>query len=345
MMVLVYIAIIFFWLFYAFRVMGKKQVSHQQIVTFSTSFLDAMLFLHYLALLLMWLRHDEKVFTVSVVRNVDGMRRFYNVGQNSIQKTAQHVLERYYVDFTEYNPYTPRPSSRSKINNKLSGLKLYDLDGKGGADAKGLENLSQQASKAMIAAAAVGRRKEGRNDRFYEEQELDRRIRKRRARLVAAAEEAFGHIARLNAYEMSKKAAGAMDTEEASQAIFPTLARPLQKYLRTTRQQLHFPLESIMKHLSHCITFDLSARAFVQRYIIDQPCVSHADARGREEWTLTCDVSPSRQVSAGTVFSLKNNNITIVVVVARSPVLKVREQAYNSDLDKFILRLNSEKSV
>ena len=33
--------------------------------------------------------------------------------------------------------------------------------------------------------------------RFYEEQEYDRRVRKRRARLMVAAEEAFTHIKRL----------------------------------------------------------------------------------------------------------------------------------------------------
>lgn len=137
-----------------------------------------------------------------------------------------------------------------------------------------------------------------------------------------------------------------MGPDEASQAIFPTLARPLQKYLRTTRQQLHFPLDSIMKHLSHCITFDLSARAFVQRYTKDQPCVTHVDPHThKEDWTLVCDVSPSRQVTTGTVFQLRSSNLSLVVVVGRSPVLKVRETAYNTDLDKFVLRLNSETSV
>lgn len=343
MMVVVYIVVICFWLFYAFRIIGKKGIEHRNIISFASSFIDSMLFLHYLGVVLMWLRHEEKIYTISVVRNVDGMRKFYNMGQNSIQKAAVFILERYYIDFTEYNPYMPRPSSRKQVN-KLQGLKLYDLEGKNNDGM--IENLSQQASKAVIAAAAAGRRKEGRNDRFYEEQELDRRIRKRRARLVAAAEEAFGHIARLNAYEMTKKAGGAMDTDEASQAIFPTLARPLQKYLRTTRQQLHFPLESIMKHLAHCITFDLSARAFVERYIRDQPCVSHVDHRNnKEEWTLVCDISPSKQVTEGTVFQLKNNNLSLVVVIGRVPVLKIKESAYNPDLNKYVLRLNSETSV
>jgi len=343
MMVIVYIVIICFWLFYALRVIKLKESNQLDIVHFANSFMDSMLFLHYLALLLMWIRPQENLYTISVIRNADGMRKFYNIGQCSIQKAAVFILERYYVDFTEYNPYMPRPSSRTKIN-KFNTLKFYDLDGKSDAGNGGLNNLTQQASKAMIAAAA-GRRKEGRNDRFYEEQELDRRLRKRRARLVAAAEEAFGHIARLHAYEMSKNASGSMDPEEAAQAIFPTIARPLQKYLRTTRQQTHYPLESILKHLMHCITFDLSARAFLERYTVDQPCISYVGYDRTQDWTLTSDISPTRQMGEGTVFQLKKEDISLIVAVSRMPVFRIDESAYTADNDKFVLRLNSETSV
>lgn len=342
MMVLVYIVIICFWLFFAIKVIGgKKSRRPDDIASFAISFMDCMLVLHYLALLLMWIRREEKVFTISVIRNVDGMRKYYNIGQCSIQKAALFVLEQYYIDFTEYNPYMPRPTSRTKISNKLAGLKIYDLDGKGDTG----NSFSQQASKAMIAAAAAGRRREGRNDRFYEEMELDKRIRKRRARLVASAEEAFGHIARLNAFEMNKKANGSMDPEEAAQAIFPTLARPLQKYLRTTKQQLHYPLESILKHLAHCISYDLSSKAFIERYTCDQPCISYVGSDQNQEWTLVCDIAPSRQTSEGTVFQLRCEDISLVIAVSRMPIFQMSEDAYNSDFNKFILRLNSETSV
>lgn len=339
MMVLVYLVIICFWLFFAIHVIGVSGINQEAIVNFAVSFLDSMLFLHYMALILLWIRPQEKVYTVSVIRNVDGMRRYYNIGQNSIQKAAVFCLERYYIDFTEYNPYMPRPASRTKIN-KLAGLKFYDLDGKPDGS-----NLSQQASKAVIAAAAAGRRREGRNDRFYEEQELDRRIRKRKARLVAAAEEAFGHIARMNAYEMTKKANGSMDPDEAAQAVFPTLARPLQKYLRTTRQQLHYPLESILKHLSHCISFDLSSKAFVERYTCDQPCISYVGTDRQQDWTLISDIAPTRQLGEGTVFQLKHDDISLVIAVSRLPIFSMDEEPYNSDTNRFVFRLNSETSV
>nr|XP_047129313.1 vang-like protein 2-B isoform X1 [Hydra vulgaris] len=337
-----YLVVTLFWLFYVIQIFGKKSSDLSGIVSFAIYFIDSMLFLHYLALLLMWIRHQENIYNVSVIRNVDGSRKHYMIGQCSIQKAAVNVLEKYYIDFNEYNPYLPRPTSRSKIN-KFSNIKFYDLDNK--MDMGNGKNFSQQASKAVIAAAALGRRKEGRNDRFYEELEIDRRVRKRKARLVAAAEEAFGHIARLNAFDTSKKANGSMNPDEAAQAIFPTLARPLQKYLRTTRQQLHYPLESIMKHLAHCIMFDMSARAFLERYTCDQPCVGYVSSSQSQDWTLISDFAATKQLSDGMIFQLQQNDISLVVVVSRTPIFKISEHAYDIDTNRFILRLSSETSV
>ena len=47
-----------------------------------------------------------------------------------------------------------------------------------------------------------GRKDMGHNDRFYEEYEYERRVRKRRAKLVTSTEEAFAHIKRMSADQM-----------------------------------------------------------------------------------------------------------------------------------------------
>ena len=54
---------------------------------------------------------------------------------------------------------------------------------------------------------------------------------------------------------------------DAAQAIFPGVARPLQKYLRTTRQQPRYTGEGILNHLATCIGHGLSAKAFVEPYL------------------------------------------------------------------------------
>ena len=62
-----------------------------------------------------------------------------------------------------------------------------------------------------------------------------------------------------------------MEPYEAAQAIFPTLSRPLQKYLRVTRQQPRHNVDSILRHLATCLSYDLSPRAFLEKFLVTTP--------------------------------------------------------------------------
>lgn len=57
--------------------------------------------------------------------------------------------------------------------------------------------LRQGHTRAVLTASAR-RRDSAHNERFYEEHEYERRVRKRKARLITAAEEAFTHIKRMH---------------------------------------------------------------------------------------------------------------------------------------------------
>ena len=78
-------------------------------------------------------------------------------------------------------------------------------------------------------------------------------------RLVVAVEEAFTHIKRLQEEEQ-KNPREVMDPREAAQAIFASMARAMQKYLRTTKQQPYHTMESILQHLEFCITHDMTPK-------------------------------------------------------------------------------------
>lgn len=58
-----------------------------------------------------------------------------------------------------------------------------------------------------------------------------------------------------------------MDSMEAAQAIFPSMARALQKYLRITRQQPAYPVTTIHEHLAQCISHDMSPKAFLEEFL------------------------------------------------------------------------------
>lgn len=84
------------------------------------------------------------------------------------------------------------------------------------------------------------------------------------SRLVVAVEEAFTHIKRLQdddpAASSPKHPREVMDPREAAQAIFAPMARAMQKYLRTTRQQPYHSMESILTHLQFCITHNMTPK-------------------------------------------------------------------------------------
>ena len=80
-------------------------------------------------------------------------------------------------------------------------LKVYDVDGVtqsagGGVAGQVVGSMPVGGTHGMLAAAAR-QRDSGHNERFYDEQEYERRVKRRRARLIVAAEEAFTHIKRL----------------------------------------------------------------------------------------------------------------------------------------------------
>lgn len=142
-------------------------------------------------------------------------------------------------------------------------------------------------SAQAIMAAAARKRDASHNDRFYEEMDWERRVKKRKARLVTAAEEAFSHVKRLHEEKGEFWEGGVprllknhvlfflgpcvpMDAHEAAQAVFPSLARSLQKYLRITRQQPRHTAENVVRHLAQCLSYDVSPRAFLERFFSPQ---------------------------------------------------------------------------
>ena len=332
---LILILLIAYWLFFVVRVWQKEVAEFRGIVLFAVSLVDALLFIHYVAVILLELRQHQPMFTLKVVRSPDGMSRYYNLGPMSIQRTAAWILEQYYRDFEIYNPHLLHvPTSRS--SNKLGGIKFYDLDASG--------NNSMNRSRAILAATA-NRRDVSRNERFYEEQEYNRRVKKRKARLECAAEEAFTHIKRL--HEDQGTTSHIMDPGEAAQAIFPSMARPLQKYLRVTRQQPQWTMDAVLSHLARCISYNLSVKAFLEAFFEPGPQIIQTgrDERKTEAWDLVSDTVVSRPVKEGMTFQLRHNEIQLQIYVMRLPHFKLKEEAYNMKSNRFTLRLQSETSV
>jgi vang-like len=140
------------------------------------------------------------------------------------------------------------------------------------------------------------------------------------------------------------------------------MSRSLQKYLRITRQQPYFTRESIISHLSICLSHDLSPRAFLERYIQIEsqplatllfPTLNH---NIEQSWTILCDTQNNenkqilinQSIYSNLIFVLKQEHaehIALICTFYQMPRVNLIEKFFDLKHNKFVLKLNSETSV
>jgi len=336
---LVFVFVLSFWLFYAVHLLEERnRIKYSDIVQFSLYLTDTLLFVHYLAIVLIELRHLSPVYYVKVLRSPDGLSTSFCLGELSIQRAASEVLQRYYVEFPIYNPYLDfLPGSRRE---KKAKHKIYDVDS---VSTNG--NMNDCNSTVVSATSKRGTAgHSSHNDHYYEEQNYERKVQKRRARLIKAAEDSFTNIKRMHQGGSKKQP---LSSYEAAQAVFPSLSRTLQKYLRVTRQQPRHTMESILQHLSVCLSFGMSPRAFLEKYLVTSPVLQNDRelTSGEQGWSLVCDSLLTRSIGPGTVFQLRQGEVSLLCSVSRLPHLSMQEEIIDPNSNKFVLRMSSETSV
>lgn len=137
-----------------------------------------------------------------------------------------------------------------------------------------------------------------------------------------------------------------MDPNEAAQAVFPSMARALQKYLRITRQQPRYTMDSVLNHLASCISHDMTPKAFVERYLAQGVVIMNdKEYKEVEKWILVSDQLLTRELEHNSMFQLRQNDISLLCTVKRLPHFNLTEEVINPKTNKFVLRLNSETSV
>lgn len=68
---LVFVFLLSFWLFYGVHLLeDQTKIKYKDIVQFALSLVDALLFVHYLAVLLLELRHRSAQYCVKVLHSV-----------------------------------------------------------------------------------------------------------------------------------------------------------------------------------------------------------------------------------------------------------------------------------
>ncbi|KAI3375703.1 hypothetical protein L3Q82_004013 [Scortum barcoo] len=203
LLALVFLFVASYWLFYGVRVLEPRETDYRGIVGYAASLVDALLFIQYLALVLLEVRHLQPAFCLKVVRTTDGASHFYNYTAGG---SVGSRPDQYYSDFPVYNPALLN-LPKSILSKKMSAFKVYNLGEENST------NNSTGQSRTMIAAAAR-RRDNSHNEYYYEEAEVERRVRKRKAKLVVAVEEAFTHIKRHQDEDMATSSPKHPNTRE-----------------------------------------------------------------------------------------------------------------------------------
>jgi vang-like len=165
-----------------------------------------------------------------------------------------------------------------------------------------------------------------------------------------------------------------MDPLEAAQAVFTSIAKDLRRYLRITRKQPFFTRDSIIAHLANCISYDMSPKSFLQRYLNNEPIVfnekildnttsrrqSHSSRSLNshngvnyhlnlktinQSWILICDTPLYQNLEDNVMFVLKQNEVCLMCTFKRIPVFNLIEDILDPKRNKFVLKLNSETTV
>ena len=101
------------------------------------------------------------------------------------------------VDVQVYNPYLEHAMARRSA--RMTDFKVYNVDGAVASDTALSGGGGGSAADVVVARAGSTRSgTRGHNDRFYDELDYERKVRKRKARLMVATEEAFNHVTRLH---------------------------------------------------------------------------------------------------------------------------------------------------
>ncbi|OCT93530.1 VANGL planar cell polarity protein 1 L homeolog isoform X1 [Xenopus laevis] len=327
LIVLLFFFLSSYWLFYGVRVLGPQEKNLLGVVEYAVSLVDALIFIHYLALILLELRQLQPFFYLKVMRSSDGEMRFYSLGTLSIQRAALFVLENYYKDFPVFRPDPPVVRKRTRHNNHHQ---VYSVDG---------PNSSTVSQSQTLISTSTNYK-----ERYYEEAEHARKVRRRKARLVMSVHDAFSQLKRLVQQDEEWKLPNTLHPREAAQSIFPLIAQSLQRYLRSTQQAHLHSMEEIIQHLTLCLTHRMSPQAFLEQYLHPGPPVQYP-SNPYGVWTLVSEESVTSPLRSDLTFCLQCSDTQLLVTVCGIPFLKLSETFISPNSHRLIVSSKPETNL
>ncbi|CAF0847623.1 unnamed protein product [Rotaria sp. Silwood1] len=175
------ILLVVYWCYYIYKILKSKIDKYEEILSMTSTYEDLLLFILILSVLILEVKWLYPKWIVKVVRSPDGQIRQYAIGSMSIQEASVYLLEQYYKDFPVFNPWLENAHQTQAKRHRTFSTK----------------SIGSQSNSSTIAVGTNGnttRSMRGFNDRFYDELDYERRVRKRRTKLIISCEDAFTHV-------------------------------------------------------------------------------------------------------------------------------------------------------
>ena len=359
-----------FWLFYGVRILdvnASSEFDYIKILQFASSYVEVLLFIYVLSVFIVELKHLRCEYLVTVYRSPDGEQKTYSIGRMSIQRASLWLLEQYYRDFRPYNPWLENAHRKRAVQLMHSERQLKNANSR----SKDKSEINGSNGDKMADAQSYKRNKLNSNvtaqDRLLEEMEFEKRLKKKRTKLMLVTEEAFKRVRRAHRMDYEDEPNIVIDPMETAQAIFSTIARDLRRYLRVTRQQPFFSRDSILNHLAQCISYDISPKAFLDRYVNGESLgfneralvnsyvqttrkysgiqSENESVKTDQNWILICEDVLYQSVADGLMVVLKQGEVSLMCTFKRLPKFRLIEDILDPKRNKFVLKLNSETTV
>uniref|UniRef100_A0A0N5BNA6 RGS domain-containing protein n=1 Tax=Strongyloides papillosus TaxID=174720 RepID=A0A0N5BNA6_STREA len=320
-----------YWIFYYFRVIVDNSKNYNEVVSYSVSLLDVLLYTHYISLVLIYFKKVEKTFVVSITRDIDGERHFLKLGNMTIQEAAVEIGNFYVTNFSSTNDsfYRSKANFKFKKPENIPMFKVYDVESEANENTV---SISKSNVSAVIQAAAM--RKNG--NFCFEEldamRRFDDKVERYKHTLEYVTDEAFATIESFRYGERQNCSTDqSMDDYNASKTILSIISRPLQKYLRLTKKQSYFQKESNLVNLQRCLQYNLSSRSFLEPFFSN--IYPDRFVMKSYRWSIMSDCVVTDSISEGLSFVLKtqmynsDKDIKLYCQVFKMPFVNLSEHS------------------
>ncbi|NXF38269.1 VNG2A protein, partial [Nyctibius bracteatus] len=330
LMVLVFLLVVSYWLFYGVRILDSRERNYQGVVQYAVSLVDALLFVHYLAVVLLELRQLQPQFTLKAVRSADGASRFYNVGHLRYGEGGTYIYAHTYI-CAQTCTYI---YARTYVHTRTFMFTYIYAH----------TYICAHACTYIYAHTCV---RTHAHSYLHTYMHIHTCVHTYARTYMRIHTYTHMHICA----RMCTHVHIHIGTYIYAHTYMRTHAHSylhICTYIHTcTYMHIHIcAYIHIGTYICDVHVSFPSSKAFLERYLTAGPTIQyHKDRWLAKQWTLVSEEPVTNGLKDGVVFVLKRQDFSLVVSTKKIPFFKLSEEFVDPKSHKFVMRLQSETSV